>query len=100
MDVAKVREKAKRAGRTRGPSQKTKMNFSDRHALQTLAPRIAELEKQIAALKEDLAAPDFYNRDPQGFGAAAQKLEALQQEASLAEERWLALEMLREEMEG
>jgi ATP-binding cassette subfamily F protein uup len=99
-DAAKVREKVKRAGRTRGPSQKAKMNFSDRHALQTLPPRIAELEKQIAALKEDLAAPDFYNRDPQGFGAAAQKLEALQQEASLAEERWLALEMLREEMEG
>jgi ATP-binding cassette subfamily F protein uup len=99
-DAAKVREKVKRAGRTRGPSQKAKMNFSDRHALQTLPPRIAELEKQIAALKEDLAVPDFYNRDPQGFGAAAQKLEALQQEASLAEERWLALEMLREEMEG
>jgi ATP-binding cassette subfamily F protein uup len=99
-DAAKVREKVKRAGRTRGPSQKAKMNFSDRHALQTLPPRIAELEKQIAALKEDLAAPDFYNRDPQGFGVAAQKLEALQQEKALAEERWLALEMLREEMEG
>jgi ATP-binding cassette subfamily F protein uup len=96
----KAQEKSKNADRTRAPAQKSRMTFSDRHALQTLGPRMEELEGQIAALKEKLGVPDFYKRDPQGFGAAARELESLQQELAAAEERWLALEMRREEIEG
>jgi ATP-binding cassette subfamily F protein uup len=59
---------------------------------------MAAVEKEIAALHETLAGEDFYTRDPKGFAAASTKLEAAQAELASSEERWLELEMLREEL--
>ena len=44
--------------------------------------------------------PDLFNRDPARFEAAMTKLGTLQIALNEAEEQWLALEMLREEIEG
>ncbi|MBV9904258.1 MAG: ATP-binding cassette domain-containing protein, partial [Alphaproteobacteria bacterium] len=80
--------------------QKRKMNFSDKHALEKLPARLAELEKQIADLQTQLSAADLYARDPRKFATLSQKLADAQQEHAAGEERWLELEMLREEIEG
>ena len=57
------------------------------------------LEKEIGRLHDILAAPDLYARDPKKFADASAKLEAAQKDLSESEERWLELEMLREELE-
>jgi ATP-binding cassette subfamily F protein uup len=82
------------------PVRPRKMNFSDKHALEKLPARLAELDKEIAELQGQLAAPDLYTRDPKRFGALSQRLADAQHEHAQGEERWLELEMLREEIEN
>ncbi|MBT6913385.1 MAG: hypothetical protein HOA21_19690, partial [Rhodospirillaceae bacterium] len=47
-----------------------------------------------------LADPAFYGRDPEGFDAASARLTIVMAELDAAEENWLRLEMLREELEA
>ena len=47
-----------------------------------------------------LADPGLYGRDPPGSRGAGEALARAEAELAAAEERWLELEMLREEMEG
>ena len=76
-----------------------KMNFSDRHDLEKLPVRLAELEKRIAALHEKLSAPDLYRSDPGAFAAFSAELARTRQEHAAGEERWLELALLREDIE-
>jgi ATP-binding cassette subfamily F protein uup len=82
------------------PATKQKMSFKDRHALETLPARIAQLEREIAALQAQLADPGLYARDAAGFAARSSLLGKKQAEREAAEEEWLRLELLREELEG
>ncbi|MEI9888891.1 MAG: ABC transporter C-terminal domain-containing protein [Rhizomicrobium sp.] len=75
------------------------MNFSDKHDLEKLPARLAALDKRIAELQAQLSAPDLYARDPKTFAALSQTLAEAQHEHATGEERWLELEMLREELE-
>jgi ATP-binding cassette subfamily F protein uup len=75
-----------------------KLSFNDKHALESLPARITALEKEIAALHTQLTDSAFYLRDPKGFAAASARLEEAQTELAMAEERWLELEILREEL--
>jgi ATP-binding cassette subfamily F protein uup len=79
---------------------KPRMSFKDKHALETLPARIAQLEKEIAALQGQLADPGLYARDPAGFAARSSLIAKKQAERDAAEEEWLRLELLREELEG
>ena len=85
--------RARRAARPR------RMSFNDRRALEMLSARIAELQTQIAGLNAVLADPDLYARDPGRFGATTQALAVARDELAAAEEQWLTLEMLREEID-
>jgi ATP-binding cassette subfamily F protein uup len=76
------------------------MTFKDRHALETLPARIAALQAETVRLSTALADPDFYARDPGRFAATTKALAAAQDALAVAEEQWLALEMLREEIGG
>jgi len=78
---------------------KSRMNFSDKHALQTLPKQLIELERQIAELGRQLSDPNLYAGDPQKFSALSQALAEAQQAHAAGEERWLELEMRREEVE-
>ncbi|MEQ1866109.1 MAG: ATP-binding cassette domain-containing protein [Micropepsaceae bacterium] len=81
-------------------SERRKLTFKDKHALETLPVRIEALHDEIKILRERLAEVGFYARDPNAFGAIAAKLSASEAELAAAEERWLELEMMREEIEG
>jgi ATP-binding cassette subfamily F protein uup len=76
------------------------MNFHDQRALETLPDQIAAFQTQIARLNADLADPDLYARDAAQFRAATQTLAIARKELAAAEERWLRLELLREEIEA
>src|SRR5439155_16053312 len=77
-----------------------RMNLNDRRALDMLPARIAALETQIAELNAVLADLDLYARDPARFGATTGALAVARDELAVAEEQWLTLEMLREEIEA
>jgi ATP-binding cassette subfamily F protein uup len=76
------------------------MTFKDRHALETLPARMAALEADVAKLTATLDDPDLYTRNPARFAETTAALEAARQTLAAAEEQWLELEMLREELEG
>ncbi len=77
-----------------------RLSFKERHALDTLPARIDELQSEITRLHAALADPDFYARDPAGFQAGSAALARAEQSLAEAEEQWLTLEMLREEIES
>ncbi len=77
-----------------------RMNFNDQRALETLPEEIAAFQTQIAELSAVLAAPDLYARDAAQFRAAMAALAVAREQLAAAEERWLRLELLREEIEA
>jgi ATP-binding cassette subfamily F protein uup len=79
---------------------KRRMTFKDKHALETLPATIATLQSEAGALQAKLADPEFYARDRAGFEKVTGELAELQQKIAAAEEQWLALEILREELAG
>jgi ATP-binding cassette subfamily F protein uup len=75
---------------------RTKLGFKEQHELKTLPARIAKLETAIAQLREILADSSLYARDPGRFEKASAMLVEAETGLAAAEDRWLALEMLRE----
>ncbi len=83
----------------RRPSEtRRKLSFADQHALKTLPLRMERLSAEIAALKRRFADPELYRRDPDGFRATAEALANAETELAGAEEEWLRIELLREEL--
>ncbi|MDF1731639.1 MAG: ATP-binding cassette domain-containing protein [Minwuia sp.] len=82
----------------KAPPQRRKLSFKQQHALDTLPGRIADLEKEILALTKELADAGLFRSDPDRFQAATDRLGAAESEKEQAEESWLELEMLREEI--
>ena len=74
------------------------MTFTDKHALETLPKTIAKLQSEIDALQATLADPQFYARDRAAFEKVTAALGELQLKIAAAEEQWLELEILREEL--
>jgi ATP-binding cassette subfamily F protein uup len=79
---------------------KRRLAFKDKHALETLPETIAGLQTEASALQTRLGEPGFYARDRVGFEQATTALGELQRKIAAAENRWLELEMLREEFAG
>src|SRR6266446_1831716 len=76
-----------------------RMSFNDQRALEMLTARVAALQTQIAGLNDVLADPNLHARDPGRFGATTGALAIARDELAAAEEQWLTLEMLREEID-
>ena len=76
-----------------------KLNFMEKHALDSLPAQITALETQVGELRALLSDDSLYARDAKAFAVLAAKLAAAQAELSAAEEQWLELEMLREALE-
>jgi len=72
------------------------MSFREQHELKTLTADIAGLHARIAAHNAVLADPELFTREPKRFDSVTAKLAADARALEAAEERWLALELLRE----
>ena len=83
----------------RSSEQRRRLSNAEQHALKTSPARIAALNAESRRLERLLANPDFYARDREGFTAAGAELAKIQVELAAAEEEWLRLELLREEIE-
>jgi ATP-binding cassette subfamily F protein uup len=82
------------------PTAKRRLSFKDKHALEKLPARIADLRDMLARLASLLADPQLHARDPKAFSRVSNDYGAKQEDLARAEEEWLTLEMLREEIEG
>jgi ATP-binding cassette subfamily F protein uup len=79
---------------------KRRLSFKEKHALESLPAQIATLQTKLRQLQDRLADPQLYARDRPAFTQNSEALGATQAKLAAAEERWLELEMLREEIEG
>jgi ABC transport system ATP-binding/permease protein len=77
-----------------------KLSFKDKHALSVLPDKMAALGRDIEKLQAALADPQLYAKDAARFNAMSLRLTETQVSLMQAEEEWLALELLREEIEG
>jgi len=82
----------------RAPKAMTKLSYKDQRELDELPKKMEKLAAEIAAIEAKLADPAFYNRDPDGFAKQSARLSEAQAEHERAEERWLELEMLKEQV--
>ena len=82
------------------PQAKRKLSFQELHLLKTLPDTMEKLKTIIGKLQTRLADPDLYARDAKAFNDATAMLAKAQAEHDAQEERWLELEIQREEIEG
>src|ERR1700722_8594296 len=78
---------------------KRRLNFNEKHALETLPKTIAKLQAEIAKQQRHLDDPNLYKKDRKKFDTASAALSTAQKELEAAEDKWLELEVLREEIE-
>ena len=79
---------------------KRRLSFKDKHALETLPQTIVALQAEAALLQAKIDDPGFYARDRAGFEKVSAALGAVQHKIAAADEQWLELEILREELAG
>jgi ABC transport system ATP-binding/permease protein len=98
--VTKEDREAKPQQRRETAPTKRRLSFHEKHALETLPKMMAALQAKVRTLHQQLDDPGLYARDRKAFDTTSAALAAAQQELAAAEERWLELEVLREEIEG
>jgi ATP-binding cassette subfamily F protein uup len=91
------RKEAKRPAQTSAPRRR--LSFNEKHALETLPKTIEKLHTEIASQQRRLDDPNLYAKDRKTFDEASSAMAKAQQELAAAEDRWLELEVLREEIE-
>ncbi|WP_315719608.1 MULTISPECIES: ABC-F family ATP-binding cassette domain-containing protein [unclassified Bradyrhizobium] len=98
--AAEEKKDTKPAAAQPASTPKRKLSFNEKHALETLPKTIAKLQGEIAKQQAVLADPALYAKDRKKFDAASLAIATSQAELTAAEDRWLELEVLREEIEG
>src|SRR3954470_23804942 len=78
--------------------RKRKLTFNEKNALETMPVRIVALESEVARLQTALADPGLYAWNATLFETTSSALARAQRELAEAEDRWLGLELLREEL--
>jgi ATP-binding cassette subfamily F protein uup len=96
-DARPMREKSEAPA---SAAPKSRLTFKDKHALETLPARIAKLEADIAKLSKTIADPNLYAKDRAAFDKASAELGKAQAALAQAEDDWLRLEELREQVEA
>jgi ATP-binding cassette subfamily F protein uup len=91
----------KKEARAAAPSSapKRRLSFNEKHTLETLPKAIEKLQAEIAKQQRLLDDPDLYRKDRKKFDEASAAIATAQTELAAAEDRWLELEVLREEIE-
>ena len=97
---AKAAEKVAAAVLAGPGAARRKMSFKEKHALEALPKEMEFLTGEMARLEKILADPKLFARDRVTFEDTSRKLTAARTRHAGAEDEWLALEVLRGELEG
>ena len=84
--------------KTPAPARATKLSYKDQRRLEVLNASMPRLAADIAALEISLHDPDLYGRDRVRFETLTARLATTRAELSAAEDEWLALEELKENL--
>ena len=84
-------KKAEPAKQTKN-TKSTKLSYKLQRELDQLPEKIANLEKQLEALQLEMAAPEFYQQNPDQITAAGQLLKDQQEQLDGCFKRWEELE--------
>jgi ABC transport system ATP-binding/permease protein len=79
---------------------KRRLSFNEKHALEKLPGEISALQTKISALQARLSDPNLYARERAAFEQSSAELATAEKNLAAAEERWLELEILREDVAG
>jgi ATP-binding cassette subfamily F protein uup len=88
------------ASSPRAPASKKRLSFKDKHALEKLPDEIEALQKEVSGLVARLGDSHLFTSDPQGFERTVNALRKAETALAAAEDEWLRLTLLREEIEG
>ncbi|ASG21108.1 ABC-F family ATP-binding cassette domain-containing protein [Nitrospirillum viridazoti] len=82
------------------PKAKRKLGYKEQRELDQLPALMDKLGDQVKKLEAKLADANLYARDPAAFQKTSSDLDKAHQDLATAEERWLELEALKEELES
>ncbi len=97
--VTKVSQRATETATNRVTTVRpAKLSYKAQRDYDLLPGRIAEIDTEIAAAETEMADATLYTGNPVRFAELMAKVDSLRAEKDAAEERWLELAMLMEEM--
>jgi ATP-binding cassette subfamily F protein uup len=82
------------------PKAKRRLSFKEKHALETLPARIDDLRSRAARFQDVLSDAELYARDPKTFAQTTQAMAKIAAALAEAEDEWLELEILRQDIEA
>ena len=77
-----------------------KLSYKHQFRLEKLPKEMESFELAITEIEDQLTQPDLYSKDPKRFNQLATRLEEAKNNLKKAEEEWLELEAIREELES
>ena len=77
-----------------------KLSYKDQRDLDRLPGEIEQIERDMAAAEEALHDPDLFTKNSDRFAELTQRLTDLRAEKEAAEERWLEVAAMAEELAG
>ncbi|WP_286765940.1 MULTISPECIES: ATP-binding cassette domain-containing protein [Rhodopirellula] len=83
---------AKKSAAAKPAAKAVKLSYNDQRELKLLPGKIEKLEAEIAAIHEEMAAPEFYQSGGDVIAQKSEELKAKEEELAQAYERWEALE--------
>ncbi len=97
--VRAAKAAAKAAAPVAAPAAlRKKLTYKDQRDYDLLPARIDEIDRQVAAAEAELADGSLFNRNHARFAALTAELDALRAEKDAAEERWLLLAEMVEDL--
>jgi len=82
------------------PKAQTKLSYKDQRDYDLLPGRVEDLGKEIAGAEAALSDPDLYAKNPARFAELTKTIDRLRAERETAEERWLELAEMVEQLTG
>ncbi|MFP5329977.1 MAG: ABC-F family ATP-binding cassette domain-containing protein [Alphaproteobacteria bacterium] len=83
----------------RSGEERKKLSYKDQRDLDRLPGEVARIDGEIAAIEMLLHDPELYARDPARFAELTERVVALRKDKEAAEERWLEVAELAEELQ-
>ena len=91
-----AKDKQSSASVPAGGAAKIKLSYKHKFRLEQLPAEMETLGADITKFEAELADPDLFQKDPDGFNKIIKTLDELRAKLEACEEEWLELEMMRE----
>ena len=91
-----AKDKQSSASAPAGGAAKIKLSYKHKFRLEQLPAEMESLGADITKFEVELADPDLFQKNPDGFNKIIKTLDELRAKLEACEEEWLELEMMRE----